>query len=160
MAHTQWGPGRLLYPRSHRVAGKDPGSRRPPARRATLPATRHAATGAPTGAARTASRESEASHDRQATEDSIARAHSLGLSGGSDPDPASFSHQAPAMGLQWTGIGDPHQRGTPLRPRPTAALQKQVSIRALNKDHNHDLTGPFKPAATRASVQPGPFQDF
>src|SRR5881396_364470 len=71
-----------------------------------------------------ASRESEASHHRQATEDSIARAHSLGLSGGSDPDPASFSHQAPAVGLQWTGVGDPHQRGTPLRPRPTAALQK------------------------------------
>src|SRR5947208_4067568 len=107
-----------------RVAGKDPGSRRPPARRATLPATRHAATLAPTSAARTASRESEASHHRQATEDSIARAHSLGLSGGSDPDPASFSHQAPAVGLQWTGVGDPHQRGTPLRPRPTAALQK------------------------------------
>src|SRR5438309_8912171 len=114
----------LLYPPSHRVAVKDPGSRRPPARRATLPATRHAATLAPTSAARTASRESEASHHRQATEDSIARAHSLGLSGGSDPDPASFSHQAPAVGLQWTGVGDPHQRGTPLRPRPTAALQK------------------------------------
>src|SRR5207245_8787917 len=81
------GPGRLLSPPSHRVAGKDPGSRRPPARRATLPATRHAATLAPTSAARTASRESEASHHRQATEDSIARAHSLGLSGGSDPDP-------------------------------------------------------------------------
>src|SRR6266550_978097 len=92
-----------------RVAGKDPGSRRPPARRATLPATGHAATRAPTSAARTASGESEASHHRQATEDSIARAHSLGLSGGSDPDPASFSHQAPA---------------------------------------------------TRASLQPGPFQDF
>src|SRR5207302_1288582 len=64
------------------------------------------------------------------------------------------------MGLQWTGIGDPHQRGTPLRPRPTAALQKQVSIRGLNKDHNHDLKGLFKAAATRASVQRGPFQDF
>src|SRR5438309_578697 len=67
------------------------------ARRATLPATRHAATLAPTSAARTASREWEASHHRQATEDSIARAHSLGLSGGSDPDPASFSHQAPGL---------------------------------------------------------------
>ena len=30
-----------------------------------------------------------------------------------------------------------------------------------NKDHNHDLKGLFKAAAaTRASVQPGPFQDF
>ena len=38
--------------------------------------------------------------------------------------------------------------------------KKQVSIRGLNKDHNHDLKGLFKAAATRASVQPGPFQDF
>ena len=38
--------------------------------------------------------------------------------------------------------------------------RKQVSIRGLNKDHNHDLKGLFKAAATRASVQPGPFQDF
>src|SRR3989454_1859810 len=35
--------------------------------------------------------------------------------------------------------------------------KKQVSIRGLNKDHNHDLKGLFKAAATRASVQPGPF---
>ena len=31
---------------------------------------------------------------------------------------------------------------------------------SLNKDHNHDLKGLFKGAATRASVLPGPFQDF
>src|SRR5207248_34234 len=68
--------------------------------------------------------------------------------------------QAPAVGLQWTGVGDPHQRGTPLRPRPTAALQKAGLHPGLNKDHNHDLKGLFKAAATRASVQPGPFQDF
>lgn len=36
----------------------------------------------------------------------------------------------------------------------------QVTIRGLNKDHNHDLKGLFKGAATRASVKPGPFQDF
>src|SRR2546427_369223 len=38
--------------------------------------------------------------------------------------------------------------------------KKQISIRGLNKDHNHDLKGLFKAAGTRASVQPGPFQDF
>jgi transposase len=38
--------------------------------------------------------------------------------------------------------------------------KKQISIRGLNKDHNHDLKGLFKAAATRASVLPGPFQDF
>jgi transposase len=38
--------------------------------------------------------------------------------------------------------------------------KKQISIRGLNKDHNHDLKGLFKAAATRASVIPGPFRDF
>jgi transposase len=38
--------------------------------------------------------------------------------------------------------------------------RKVVSIRGLNKDHNHDLKGLFKGAATMASVRPGPFQVF
>ena len=38
--------------------------------------------------------------------------------------------------------------------------KKTVSIRGLNKDHNHDLKGLFKGAATTASARPGPFQDF
>jgi transposase len=38
--------------------------------------------------------------------------------------------------------------------------KKQVSIRGLNKDHNHHLKGLFKGAATTASVRPGPLQEF
>ena len=38
--------------------------------------------------------------------------------------------------------------------------KKLISIRGLNKDHNHDLKGLFKGTATMASVRPGPFQDF
>src|SRR5712675_863822 len=38
--------------------------------------------------------------------------------------------------------------------------KKLLSIRGLNKDHNHDLKGLFKGAATMASVRPGPFQVF
>jgi transposase len=38
--------------------------------------------------------------------------------------------------------------------------KKKITIRGLNKDHNHDLKGLFKGAATRASVCPGPFQEF
>jgi transposase len=38
--------------------------------------------------------------------------------------------------------------------------KKMVSIRGLNKDHNPDLKGLFKGAATMASVRPGPFHDF
>jgi hypothetical protein len=30
----------------------------------------------------------------------------------------------------------------------------------LNKDYNHDLKSLFKGAATRASVKPGPLQEF
>jgi hypothetical protein len=35
-----------------------------------------------------------------------------------------------------------------------------VWIRGLNKDYNPDLKGLFKAAALRASVLPGPCQDF
>jgi transposase len=38
--------------------------------------------------------------------------------------------------------------------------KKQVSVRGLNRDCNHDLKNLFKSAATIASVQPGPFQEF
>jgi transposase len=38
--------------------------------------------------------------------------------------------------------------------------KKLLCIRGLNQDHNHDLQGLFKGAATMASVRPGPFQDF
>ena len=38
--------------------------------------------------------------------------------------------------------------------------KKLLSIRGLNKDHNHDLKGLFKAVATTASARPGPFQDF
>jgi transposase len=38
--------------------------------------------------------------------------------------------------------------------------KKLISIRGLNKNHNHHLKDLFKGAATMASVRPGPFQDF
>jgi transposase len=38
--------------------------------------------------------------------------------------------------------------------------KKQVSVRGLNHDCNHDLKNLFKSAATIASVKPGPFQEF
>ena len=59
------------------------------------------------------------------------------------------------LGLETRDSGEYHFVQGQLRRR-----KKQVTIRGLNKDHNHDLKGLFKAAATRASVQPGPFQDF
>jgi len=58
------------------------------------------------------------------------------------------------LGLETRDSGEYHYVRGQLRRR------KQVSIRGLNRDYNHDLKGLFKAAATRASVQAGPFQDF
>ena len=92
-------PGRLLYPSSRRVAGKDQGGRRPSAGRTTLPATGHATALAPANAGRTAGGESKTYHHRQAPADSIPWPHSLSAGGGPDPNPASFPHQATTLGL-------------------------------------------------------------
>src|ERR1700687_174676 len=59
------------------------------------------------------------------------------------------------LGLETRDSGEYHFVKDQVRRR-----KKQVWIRGLNKDYNHDLKGLFKAAATRASVQPGPFQDF
>jgi transposase len=38
--------------------------------------------------------------------------------------------------------------------------KKQIAIRGLNRNHNHDLKNLFKSAATIAAAKPGPFQEF
>jgi transposase len=38
--------------------------------------------------------------------------------------------------------------------------KKQISIRGLSRNHNHDLKNVFKSAATVAAAKPGPFQEF
>jgi len=38
--------------------------------------------------------------------------------------------------------------------------KKPISIRGLNRNHNHDLKNLFKSAATIAAGKPGPFQEF
>ena len=59
------------------------------------------------------------------------------------------------MGLESRDSGEYYYVRGQVRRR-----KKQVTIRGLNKDYNHDLKGLFKAAAIRASVLPGPFQDF
>src|SRR6266576_2086487 len=59
------------------------------------------------------------------------------------------------LGLETRDSGEYHFiKGQPRRRK------KQATIRGLNKDYNHDRKGLFKGAATRASVKPGPFQEF
>ena len=81
-------------------------------------------------------------------------ADSRGAADCADADSASFSHQATTLGLQRIGLGNPYQRGLPLCEGQLRRSKKVVSIRGLNKDHNHDLKGLFKGAATMASVAP------
>jgi hypothetical protein len=38
--------------------------------------------------------------------------------------------------------------------------KKQVEIRGLNRNHNHDLKNIFKGAAIVAATKPGPFAEF
>jgi hypothetical protein len=57
-------------------------------------------------------------------------------------------------------LGNRHQREHRYVRGQLRRSKKQISIRGLNKEHNHDLKGLFKAAATRASVPPGPFQEF
>ena len=59
------------------------------------------------------------------------------------------------LGLETRDSGEYHYVQGQVRRR-----KKQAFIRGLNRDYNHDLKGLFKAAATRASVQPGPFQEF
>src|SRR5213083_2343141 len=59
------------------------------------------------------------------------------------------------LGLETRDSGEYHYVKGQVRRR-----KKQATIRGLNKDYNHDLKGLFKGAATRASVKPGPFQEF
>ena len=85
---------------------------------------------------------------------------SLLFGGGSDPDPASFRTKRQlwtysGLGLESRDSGEYQFVKGQVRRR-----KKQVWIRGLNKDYNHDLKGLFKGAATRASVKPGPFQEF
>src|SRR5438552_5209511 len=59
------------------------------------------------------------------------------------------------LGLETRDSGEYHFVKGQVRRR-----KKQLWIRGLNKDYNHDLKGLFKAAAIGASVQPGPFHDF
>jgi len=59
------------------------------------------------------------------------------------------------LGLETRDSGEYHYVKGQVRRR-----KKQKFVRGLNRDYNHDLKGLFKGAAIRASILPGPFQDF
>jgi transposase len=59
------------------------------------------------------------------------------------------------LGLETRDSGEYHYVKGQVRRR-----KKQKFIRGLNRDYNHDLKALFKGAALRATILPGPFQDF
>jgi hypothetical protein len=59
------------------------------------------------------------------------------------------------LGLETRDSGEYHYVKGQVRRR-----KEQKFIRGLNRDYNHDLKGLFKGAALRATMLPGPFQDF
>ena len=84
--------------------------------------------------------------------------------GGVDRHPANTTplpHQAATVDLQRFWHRDAQQRRSPLCRRAARnGLKKQVSIRGLNTNHNHDLKNLFKGAAIVAATKPGPLQEF
>ena len=64
------------------------------------------------------------------------------------------------MDLQRVWHRDAQQRRSPQCRWSTATSKKQISIRGLNRNCNHDLKNLFKGAAVVASSKPGPFQEF
>ena len=93
--------------------------------------------------------------------DSVRSALSERLADRDPADTASFPYQATALDLQRVWDGDARQRRTSiLSIEKGGASKKQVSIRGLNRNHNHDLKNLFKGAATVATAKPGPFQDL
>jgi hypothetical protein len=106
------------------ATGQNSGSGNSPPSRATASAIGLAAAAAPASAKRTLGGKRQACHYRQVTTDPLVGPDSLRLGGSPHSDTASFSQQATALDLQRTGIGNPRQRGIPLRARPDAAAQK------------------------------------
>ena len=63
------------------------------------------------------------------------------------------------MGVRGLGIethSSADHRYVEGQPRPS---KKQVSLRGLNRNHNHELKNIFKGAALIAATKPGPFQE-
>ena len=145
---------------SSRVARQDPGGRRASPGGVLLPAVRCIAGAAPTSAARTAHRSAE--HERlkfSAISVPFARSARRFFS-------LCCKHRIVSVPSGSSGAtADLPSRRT---AAPSSAFvqgelqrsKRPASLRALNRNHNHELKNLFKGAATLAAAKPGPFQEF
>ena len=78
-----------------------------------------------------------------------------------DSDTAPLPHQATVLEIQRLGHRNAQQCRLPVRFKgQLQKVKKQVSVRGLNRDCNHDLKNIFKGAAIVAATKPGPFAEF
>ena len=163
--YRSWGipcAGKQVYAPRHRAEwlGEDQRTGSAPAGGVLLPTTRCAASLAPGSAAGSAGGEQETQGLETALPDSFDRSDSGGRVAGHRADTASFPHQAAAVEVQRFCHRDAQQRRSPVGQRAAQRTKKQISVRGLNRNCNHDLKNLFKGAAIVASSKPGPFQEF
>jgi len=154
-----WQAG-LCVALSCEMAGENRRSRSAPPRGVLLPAVRCVAVAAPGRAARAVDRGQEARGVEIVTPDPVHWPDPSGTYHSDATDATSFSYQATAMDLHrfWDrthSSADHHSIDGKLQ-----RSKRQISIRGLNRNHNHDLKNLFKSAATVAAAKPGPFQEF
>ena len=117
------------------------------ASRILLPATGCPAIPAPGSTARAVGGEQEAPGQEIASPDSFDRSDPRRAVGGHTADTASVSYQAPALGLQRFWHPDQQQCRVPRCARKAATQRERITVRGLNRNHNHDLKNLLKGAA-------------
>ena len=96
--------------------------------------------------------------DEVAAPDSFDRSDSSSAAGCADANAASLSHQATAVGLQRVLALKTYSSGEyRFVAGQLQRTKRPVSIRGLNRNHNHDLKNIFKGAAIRAAITAGTF---
>ena len=100
--------------------------------------------------------ESQAFHQQPAATDSVRRTDPVALLIALLQTPHRFRTKRQLWADACTGLRDSHQRDYGYPDGQLRRSKKVVSIRGLNKDHNHDLKGLFKATATMASNSPAP----
>jgi hypothetical protein len=125
-----------------------------------LPAARYAALPAPGGTAGSAGGKQEAPGLETALRDPLERSDPGGGAAGHSTDPAPVPHQAAAMDSSGVGIETSSSADHQVVNGQLERKKKQIEIRGLNRNYNHDLKNLFQGAAIVAATKPGPFAEF
>jgi len=160
--YRSWGSlyGKQVYAPRYRADGwrksVKPGCA---AGRSSTTTTRRPAASAPTGAARAVA-EAKKHGAWKLLRGFRSSADPGGFADCFDPDTPPFPYQATV----WTYSGFGIQTYSSAEHRCVQGelrrSKKPVSIRGLNRNHNHDLKNLFQECRDRSAAKPGPFQEF